>query len=216
MSFSTKQIYDLDNAMSANQNVSLGTTLNAALYGGITTPATGSVDPMAVIRYITAPALQTATGTKAAFTLLVGAQAGITAGITQPDYPRIVTVKGNDGNVTGNVVVHGTNFADAVITETIAANGTSEVLGTKAFKTVTSIDYPAYAVAGTETISIGRGIKIGFPIAISNTALVVAKNFNGSVDAGTVTASTTVEGSIYAVAGTMNGVKLVELMFLAP
>jgi hypothetical protein len=169
---------------------------------------------MSAVKYTVAPAVGSATATKAALLLTVGAQAGVTAGITNPDVPRIVTIKGNGANVTGDVVIHGTNINDVVISDTIAASGASEVVGVKAFKTVTSIDYPPYAVAGTESISIGRGVKIGFPAAIPNASVVIAKSFDGSADNGTVSASATVEGSIYAVAGTMNGVKLVELTFL--
>jgi len=214
MAFSEQEIFDLNNAMTANQNVQLGTLLNDVLFGGLPDPSVGEITNMSAVKYTVAPTVGSATATKAAFALTASAQTGITAGITNPDVPRIVTVKGNASGITGNVVVHGTNINDVVISDTIALNGASEVVGAKAFKTVTAIDYPAETNVGTDTVSIGRGVKIGFPAIISNTGLVIAKNFDGGVDAGTVTASTTVEGSIYAVAGTMNGVKLVSLVFL--
>lgn len=214
MAFSEQEIFDLNNAMVANQNVGLGTLLNDVLFGGLPDPAVGTITNMSAVKYTVAPTVGSATATKAAFALTDAAQTGITVGITNPDVPRIVTVKGNASGITGNVVVHGTNINGEVISDTIALNGSTEVVGAKAFKTVTSIDYPAETNAGTDTVSIGRGVKIGFPAIISNTGLVIAKNFDGSVDAGTVTASTTVEGSVYAVAGTMNGVKLVSLYFL--
>lgn len=214
MAFTTQEIYDLNNAMVANQNVELGTLLNDVLFGGLPDPAVGTITNMSAVKYTVAPTVGSATATKAAFTLTSSAQTGITAGITNPDVPRIVSVKGNASGITGNVVIYGTNINDEVISDTIALSGSSEVAGAKAFKTVTSIDFPAETHAGTDTVSIGRGVKVGFPTIISNTGFVIAKNFDGSVDAGTVTASTTVEGSIYAVAGTMNGVKLVSLYFL--
>ncbi len=214
MAFSEQEIFDLNNAMTANQNVGLGTLLNDVLFGGLPDPTVGTITNMSAVKYTVAPAVGSATATKAAFALTDAAQEGITAGITNPDVPRVVSIKGNASGITGNVVVHGTNINDEVISDTIALNGSTEVAGAKAFKTVTSIDYPAETHVGTDTVSIGRGVKIGFPAIISNTGLVIAKNFDGSVDAGTVTASTTVEGSIYAVAGTMNGVKLVSLYFL--
>ena len=213
-SFTTAQTNNLNNSMSAAQDVALGTLINDLVYGGISDPAVGTITSKSTVTYTVAPAVGSATATKAALLLTVGAQTGVTAGITQPDVPRILTVKGNDANVTGNVVISGTNINGVAITDTIAASGSSEVVGTKAFKTVTSINYPAYAVAGTESISIGRGVKIGFPVAIPNAALVIAKSFDGAADGGTVTAAATVEGSIYAVAGTMNAAKLVELTFL--
>ena len=214
MAFSEQEIFDLNNAMTANQNVGLGTLLNDVLFGGLPDPAVGTITNMSAVKYTVAPAVGSATATKAALLLTVAAQIGVTAGITNPDVPRIVTIKGNGANVTGDVVVHGTDIDGNEIIDTIAANGASEVVGTKAFKTVTSIDYPPYAVAGTESISIGRGVKIGFPVAIPNASAVIAKSFDGSADNGTVTASSSLETSIYAVAGTMNGVKLVELVFL--
>ena len=214
----TKQKADLDKMKVDSQRAGgLGSRLDAMQYGTapVIASTAGTLTAMTPTKYSCAPALQNATGVKAAFTLLVAAQPGITAGITSPAVPRIVTVKGNDANCAGNVVIHGTNFAGVAIIDTIALSGTAEVLGVNAFKTVTSIDYPAYAVAGTETVSIGRGIKIGFPIAIPNSGLVISKSFNGATDAGTVTPAATVEGSIYSVAGTMDGTTVVDLVFLA-
>lgn len=66
----------------------------------------------------------------------------------------------------------------------------------------------------TDTVSIGVGNKVGFTSIIDNTANVLSKDFDGAVDAGTVTAATTLEGSIYAVAGTFNGVKVLELTYI--
>jgi hypothetical protein len=208
MAWTQTQITNLNNSMSAAQDVGLGTLLS----GGV---VNANVTAVSTLRYSVAPTLQTATSAMPATLLLVAAQTAVTAGIIQPDVPRIITVKGNGANVTGNVVIRGTNINDVAITDTIASNGATEVLGVKAFKTITSVDLPAYAVAGTESISLGRGVKIGFPVAIPNTGNVISKNFNGSVDAGTVTAATTVEGSIYSVAGTMDGAKIVALTFVA-
>jgi hypothetical protein len=113
------------------------------------------------------------------------------------------------------VVITGTDAADAVITDTIALNGSSEVAGAKAFKTVTSINYPAESHAGTDTVSIGRQNFLGFLVAIPNANQVVTKSFNGAVDAGSVTAAATVAGSLYTPAGTLDGAKLLELTYFA-
>jgi len=96
----------------------------------------------------------------------------VTVFAAQPDVPRNLTVKGNDGNVTGDVVIDGTNAAGAVITETIALNGANVVVGNKAFATVTSITLPDYAVANTERVRVGVGAKLGLPVALArNTVL---------------------------------------------
>lgn len=108
----------------------------------------------------TDPAAVSATATHAAIAL-TAAEQDITSGITNPTYPRNVTVKGNASGVAGDVVITGTNYRDAVITETIALNGATEVLGNKAFKTITNIHLPVETHAGTDTVSVGRGKKFG-------------------------------------------------------
>lgn len=123
------------------------------------------------------PAAVSATGVMAATALTSGAQAGVTAGITSPVIPRNVTIKGNASGNAGNVVVHGTNMNGTAISETIALNGATEVPGSKVFKTVTSVDFPAETHAGTDTTSIGLGGKIGLNHKLTvNTVLAAAYN----------------------------------------
>lgn len=188
--------------------------LGTLLMGQLSQPATGSLGYMGALRYRTNPALGTATYVHAAIALTSSTQT-VTTGITNPDFPRIVSIKGNASGNSGNVVITGKNINGVTITDTIALNGSSEVLGTKAFKTITSISLPAETHAGTDTCSIGVGNKIGFPVIISNTALCFAKNFDGAVDSSTITASTTVEGSLAAVAGSFDGAKFYDLFFFA-
>jgi hypothetical protein len=96
-----------------------------------------------------------------AATLLTTAVQTVTTGITNPDFPRLLVVDGGDGNVTGNVVITGTDIRGNAISDTIALSGTDTVPGIKAFKTVTSIQLPVYAVAGTETVSVGVSDVLG-------------------------------------------------------
>lgn len=91
----------------------------------------------------------------------------------QPDVARNVTVKGNDGNVTGDVVVVGTR-AGAEITETIALNGSTLVAGNKAFDTITEITLPPYDTADTERVRVGLGAKIGLPVKLSRNTVLAA------------------------------------------
>lgn len=196
------------------QRAGLGTRLDALEYDGLpTAPAGTTITTMNTFNYRTAPALQTAVYVHAAITQTAAIQQ-ISTGITNPDVPRIVTIKGNASGNAGNVIITGTDFAGAAITDTIALNAASEVIGVKAFKTVTNIQVPAEVHAGTDTVSIGIGVKLGFPVSLSATSLVTLHNFDGSNDAGTVTTSATLPTSLYAVAGTMNGVKFVDLAFL--
>ena len=100
--------------------------------------------------------------------LAVAAQV-ITAGITNPAVPRALSVDGNVAGVVGNVKITGTNYAGAVIDETIALNETTAVSGTKAFKTITKIELPAQVhtpVAQVETATAaGTVTTTGFGVA---------------------------------------------------
>jgi hypothetical protein len=107
----------------------------------------------------------------------------VTEGITNPAVPRNLTVKGNDGNVAGDVVIAGTNIGGDVITETIALNGSSVVVGNKAFKTVTSITLPPYDTANTERVRVGTGAKLGLPVKLSRNSVLRA--FHNGVLEGT-------------------------------
>jgi len=68
----------------------------------------------------------------------------------------------------GKMTVYGTDIDGVVISEEVTLNGASSVESTKAFKTVTKINLPA--AAGTETINVGWGDKIGIPFKLSATA----------------------------------------------
>lgn len=108
----------------------------------------------------TDPDAPSATAVHAAVTLGAAAQ-DVTSGITNPDFPRNVTVKGNASGIAGNVVITGTNIRDEAITETIALDAANEVQGNKAFKTVTNINFPAKTNGSGDTVSVGIGKKMG-------------------------------------------------------
>ncbi len=211
----TLQISQLDNMNVSSQRAGgLGTRLDAIQYGSVTTPSVGTLTPMRAVKYSTTPAVGTATYVHAAVTLGAAAQ-DVTTAIADPDFPRIVTVKSNASGITNDVVITGTDINGTAITDTIALSGASEVLGVKAFKTVTNINLPAKTNGSGDTVSVGVGNKIGFPVAIPNASLCFAKSFNGTVDSSTITAASTVAGSLAAVAGTFDGSKVYDLYFFA-
>lgn len=110
----------------------------------------------------TNPIVGAADSVHAAITLLTTVQ-NITTAITNPDFPRIISIKGAKagGSLTGNVVITGTNIRNEVITDTIAINtNDSEVMGVKAFKTVTNIALPVRATSG-DTVTVGMGDALG-------------------------------------------------------
>lgn len=92
----------------------------------------------------------------------------ISSGFTQPDQPRnfVITPAGTTADVKGcTVVVTGKNIFNRTITENfvIADNQNSATTGTKAFKSITSVAFPADCEEGgfDATWSIGKGEKIG-------------------------------------------------------
>ena len=150
-----------------------------------------------------------------AATALTDAVQTITAGITHPDYPRTVTVKGNAAGIAGDVVITGTNAAGAVITDTIALNGATEVEGIKAFKTVTSVALPVETNVDTDTVSVGVGKKFGMPAILHNALCLLVKLFDGSADTGTLTVDgDELEKNLFALNGTPNGAKVMDLFFI--
>lgn len=92
----------------------------------------------------------------------------------QPDVARNVTVKGNDANVTGDVVIEGTDLDGGAISETIALNGATLVAGNRAFAEITAITLPPYDTADTERVRIGLGAKIGLPVRLSRDTVLAA------------------------------------------
>jgi hypothetical protein len=181
--------------------------------GGVVTVVSG-LDPVLTRKSVT-PAAPSATATKAALALTASPQAGVTAGITQPDVPRNMTIKGNASGNAGNVTIHGTNENDAVITETIALNGATEVVGNKAFKTVTSIDYPAETHAGTDTVSIGRGSKLGLgrTLRLNTVQDAYLNNVREAVAPTVATSATAVESNTVLLNSALPGAQQVDIDF---
>jgi hypothetical protein len=106
----------------------------------------------------------------------------ITTNITNPDVPRTLNITSTVASV--NIVVEGTNMLDEVITETI---NTDDMLGLKAFKTVTKITLPAALI--TDTISVGFGPGLGLPYKLSADSVILAtKSGSKVVDLSTFSA----------------------------
>lgn len=115
-----------------------------------------------------------ANGTSAAVlaaTIGTTAAQTITAGITQPDVPRALSVTPTVNNTGGNpmsVVITGTNVEGKTITETfiIPVGSTTIVNGVKAFKSVTSVAIPQQT-SGL-TITVGTQNKLGIKHRLFN------------------------------------------------
>lgn len=151
--------------------------------------------------------LATAKAVHAAITLGAAA-ADVTTNITNPTVPRVITVKGNQAGVAGNVVITGTNMADEAITETIVAADAGTVAGLKAFKTVTKINVPALVGAG-DTIAIGVGPALGVPYKMEFATDVLKCYFAGAAEALAAQTVSTTDLSLNTVTTTtaLDGVK---------
>ncbi len=129
----------------------------------------------------------------------------------QPDVARNLTVKGNDANVSGDVVIEGTNAAGEPISETIALNGANVVAGNKAFKTVTLITLPPYDTANTERVRVGVGSKLGLPVKLSRNTVLAA--FLGGAREGTAptvaVSSAALESNTVTLNSALNGAAVI-------
>lgn len=134
-----------------------------------------------------------------AATATVAAGTTITTGITNPDVPRAlsITTGGTTANIAaGNVVITGTNVEGKTITEsfTMADNLNGSVNGTKAFKTVTSVVFPA-ADGTSATISVGTQNVLGVNhrLVPGKTSIVVIQD--GDINGSEATLQAAVSGS---------------------
>lgn len=135
--------------------------------------------------------------------------------LSQPDVPRniVITPGGTTADVGATTLtVSGTNISGASITETFAftANQTTAVSGSKAFKTVTSVLFPATAEDApyTATWDIGVGEKIGLRKCMADAGSWLHSSVGGVYEStrATVTADADeVEKNVADFNGTMDG-----------
>lgn len=92
-----------------------------------------------------------------------------------PAYPRNVRAVFGATWDGGNIVVTGTDQFDAAATETLVAVANSTVVGTKVFKTVSSVAKTAVGVGlhGTNTVTVGTGDKLGLSVKSAQTVCLV-------------------------------------------
>lgn len=162
------------------------------------------------------PAAASATAVKASF-------AGATSAATityntfnaQPDVPRNLSI--TPGGTTGDVeactiVVNGTNIKGKAISENFVflADASTATVGSKAFKTVTSVVFPANCESGSfaATWTIGYGEKLGIKACMANAGDWAWSHVAGvyeSTRATVVNSASAVESNTADFNGTMNG-----------
>jgi hypothetical protein len=85
----------------------------------------------------------------------------ITAGITQPDVPRVLAVTvGGSGESAGTITITGYNVEGKLISDNIAYTTTGQVTGSLVFRLVSSITLPG-ALGASATVTVDTTNKIG-------------------------------------------------------
>lgn len=133
----------------------------------------------------------------------------------QPDVPRNLTITptGTTGDVEScDVLVVGTNYYGAVISETFSflANASTATVGNKAFKSVSSVTWPANCESGgfAATWIIGVGEKIGLKNCLDAAGDWVSSSISGVYETTRATlavSSSAVESNTADFNGTMDG-----------
>ena len=144
--------------------------------------------------------------------------------LAQPDVPRnlVITPGGTTADVAAcDVVVTGKNYFGNTITETLsfAANASTATTGSKAFKTVTSVAFPANCedTPFGATWSIGLGAKIGLKRCMDYAGHLIQSTFNGdyeSTRATMVVDNNEVEKNTADFDGAYNGANDFEIFFM--
>ena len=166
-----------------------------------------------IVWYEHAPALGTNTAILAATTLDALTATLITTGITQPDVPRVVLVKGNAAGIAGTVLIEGSDSNGTTISETLTLSGTAAVVGTLAFAHIRRITLPIRTASGN-TVSVGTGNVLGLWHALAADVRLVT-TFNDAADLGTLAMDATdVSKNLFTPAGTLDGVKVLRIIYV--
>lgn len=123
------------------------------------------------------PVAGSATGIASAIDIAVAGEAAPTVAQVAAPFGRNLTVVAS-GAATSTVTVHGNDYLGQRVSETLTLNGTTPVVGLKAFKYISRI---AYGATASRTINVGTGAALGLPY---RTATVLAEKLNSA--AGTV------------------------------
>lgn len=175
-------------------------------------PTQGVVEQQAFTNLLAASTTRVLSGNAGATS---AAAATVTTFAAQPDSPRnlVITPGGTTTDIEACVItVSGTNIFDRPISETFTftANQNTAVTGAKAFKTVTSVAFPADCESGTfaATWSVGIGEKIGLKRCMAEAGAWIQSSIDGAYEstrATVVADADEVEKNTADFNGTMDG-----------
>ena len=110
----------------------------------------------------------------------------VTNGVAVFDVARGVEIDSSSTDTTQTATITGTDEYGVVMTEDIAFNGTTAVLGQKAFKTVTQVAIDI-ALAGNATC--GTTDILGLPFVVADRSDIITNQADGVLDAITLVAA---------------------------
>jgi hypothetical protein len=149
------ELYSGDAQYGAANNALRGVPLTPLLHIALGSPAVADVDGIAVAQAVAGAGNLT-----------------LTAGAASLDVARNITIdSAGAGDTTQTATVTGTDIYGVTMVEDIAFNGTTEVAGLKAFKTVTQVAIDA-ATAGN--VNVGFGDVLGLPYRVDENGLIMA------------------------------------------
>lgn len=169
----------VDEVIVSGKTVSSGTTLPVSnSVGFMYSKWTPVLYPPSTSAYVTAVQLASSSVT----TTLAGfSSSAAPANFGQPDFARAVRVcPSTSANVTGNVLVVGTNQFGATVTDTIAMTGV-QVDGNVAFKSITSVVLPATSSALTP-FTIGLSNTFGLTRKFASVSACIRGSVNGTAE----------------------------------
>ncbi len=148
----------------------------------------------------------------------------LTTGYTNPDVPRVINITPTGTTTdleTCTITVAGTNINYGAISEdfAFAANASTATTGTKAFRSITSITFPANCESGSyaTTFNIGVTDTLGLKRCMDKTGHGIFSTFDGTYEStrSTFTADVDeVEKNTVDLNSAMDGLKDVEVFFL--
>lgn len=134
----------------------------------------------------------------------------VTAGITDPDVLRTVSITWNAAGIVWNVIIKWLDWAGRSVVEIIVADATNTVVGNIAFRTIHSVELPVQN-AWWDTISVWISGKIGLyrDIELAGDVLSVYVNWTREAIASVDTTYNTV-----TVTSAFDGIKRIEVSYL--
>lgn len=142
----------------------------------------------------------------------------------QPDVPRNIVLRiaaNHHVDVgAGTAVLTGTSASNETITEnfTITANTDGAVTGNKAFKTVSSLTFPAQDAHGV-LVSIGTGVKLGAPVTSCWSKPYVYVACDGTAESTGPTcanSATAIESNTFTFNTAPNGSRTYDVLLIIP